>query len=135
MKTRLALAALMTALALPALADEPGPGGSRPPIPKNGAEIYKTYCQACHMADAKGAVGAGMFPALAGNARLGTAQYAVYLIAKGKGGMPWFNESLTPAQIADVTNYIRTHFGNAYKDVVTAADVEPFAKPPAQARR
>ena len=135
MKTRLALAALMTALALPALADEPGPGGSRPPIPKNGAEIYKTYCQACHMADAKGAVGAGMFPALAGNARLGTAQYAVYLIAKGKGGMPWFNESLTPAQIADVTNYIRTHFGNDYKDVVTAADVAPFAKPPATTRR
>ena len=135
MKTRLALAALMTALALPALADEPGPGGSRPPIPKNGAEIYKTYCQACHMADAKGAVGAGMFPALAGNARLGTAQYAVYLIAKGKGGMPWFNESLTPAQIADVTNYIRTHFGNDYKDVITARDVEPFATPPRQARR
>lgn len=135
MNFRLILAAALAALALPALADEPGPGGSRPPIPKDGADIYRTYCQACHMADAKGAVGAGMFPALANNARLGTAQYAVYLIAKGKGGMPYFTDSLTPAQIADVTNYIRTHFGNSYKDGVTVADVEPFAKPPAQARR
>jgi mono/diheme cytochrome c family protein len=135
MRTRLTLAALITALALPALADEPGPGGSRPPSPKNGAEIYKTYCQACHMADAKGAVGAGMFPALANNQRIGTAQYAIYLIAKGKGGMPYFTDSLSPAQIADVTNYIRTHFGNSYKDVVTAADVAPFATPPRQARR
>lgn len=134
MKTRLALAALMAALALPALADEPGPGGSRPPVPKDGADLYRIYCQVCHMPDARGAVGAGMFPALANNARLGTAQYAIYLIAKGKGGMPWFNESLTPAQIADVTNYIRTHFGNDYKDVVTAKDVEPFAKPPASGR-
>jgi mono/diheme cytochrome c family protein len=135
MRTRLTLAALMATLAFPALADEPGPGGSRPPIPKDGADIYRTYCQVCHMADAKGAVGAGMFPALAGNARIGTAQYAIYLIAKGKGGMPYFSDSLTPAQIADVTNYIRTHFGNDYKDAVTAADVEPFAKPPRQARR
>ena len=54
---------------------------------------------------------------------------------KGKGGMPYFSDSLTPAQIADVTNYIRTHFGNAYKDTVTAADVAPFATPPTQARR
>ena len=76
-----------------------------------------------------------MFPALAGNARIGTAQYAIYLIAKGKGGMPYFSDSLTAAQIADVTNYIRTHVGNDYEDAVTAADVEPFAKPPRQARR
>ena len=55
MRTRLTLAALMATLALPALADEPGPGGSRPPIPKDGADIYRTYCQVCHMADAKGA--------------------------------------------------------------------------------
>lgn len=126
----LALAAVLAALALPALADEPGPGGSKPPVPKNGAEIYKMYCQACHMADAKGAVGAGAFPALANNARIGTAQYAIYMIEKGKGGMPYFSDSLSPAQVADVVNYIRTNFGNKYADMVTAKDVEPMAKPP-----
>ena len=136
MITRLTLAALATlSLAAPAFADEPGPGGTKPPVVKTGADIYRTYCQACHMADAKGAVGAGVFPALANNARIGTAQYAIYMIEKGKGGMPYFSDQLTPAQVADVVNYIRTHFGNAYKDAVTAADVEPLAKPPGQARR
>lgn len=131
----LALAALVSAFALPAFADEPGPGGSKPPKPKDGADIYRMYCQVCHMADGKGAVGAGVFPALASNARIGTAQYAIYMIEKGKGGMPYFSDSLSPAQVADVVNYIRTHFGNDYKDAVTAKDVEPMAKPPTQARR
>ena len=127
--------AFLVAASVPAFADEPGPGGSKPPTPKNGAEVYRFYCQACHMADAKGAVGAGAFPALANNARIGTAQYAIYMIEKGKGGMPYFSDQLTPAQVADVVNYVRTHFGNAYKDAVTAADVEPMAKPPGQPRR
>lgn len=126
----LALAALVTAFALPALADEPGPGGSKPPVPKDGAEVYKMYCQACHMADAKGAVGAGAFPALAANPKLRAAQYAIYMIEKGKGGMPYFSDSLSPTQVADVVNYIRTNFGNNYKGLVTAKDVEPMATPP-----
>ena len=140
--TRAALAGLallaapiLMLLATPAFADDPGAGGERPPKPKDGREIYVFYCQVCHMADAKGAVGAGMFPALANNQRIGTARYAIYLIANGKGGMPYFSDRLTPAQIADVTNHIRTHFGNSYKDVVTAAEVAPFAKPPTTARR
>ena len=32
--------------------------------------LYANVCQACHMADAKGAVGAGTIPALAANPRL-----------------------------------------------------------------
>lgn len=128
-------AALMAALALPAHADEPGPGGSKPPVARTGAEVYRMYCQACHMADGKGAVGAGAFPALSNNARIGTAAYAIYIIEKGKGGMPWFSDGLSPPQVAQVVNYIRTNFGNRYTDTVSAADVEPFAKPPTPARR
>ncbi len=135
LRKTLAAIVAMTAFALPSLADEPGPGGSRPPVAKTGADVYRIYCQACHMADAKGAVGAGNFPALANNARIGTAAYAIYMIEKGKGGMPYFSDSLSPAQVAQVVNYIRTNFGNTYADTVTAADVEPFAKPPKQARR
>ena len=122
------LAAFLAALALPALADEPGPGGSKPPVPKTGADIYRMYCQACHMADAKGAMGAANFPALASNPRLGTAAYAIYMVQDGKGGMPWFRDSLTPEQVAMVVGYLRTHFGNAYPEPVTAADVAPFVK-------
>ena len=32
-------------------------------------------------------------------------------------------EQLGPGQIAAVVNYLRTHFGNSYQDVVTAKDV------------
>lgn len=131
----LAAMAFLSAIAVPALADDPGPGGTRPPVPKDGRDIYVFYCQACHMADAKGATGAGTFPALANNQRIGTANYAISIIEKGRGGMPWYSDSLTPSQVAQVVNYIRTNFGNSYKDAVTAKDVEPFAKPPAQTPR
>jgi len=124
--------AVFTALATPSLADEPGPGGSKPPVPKTGADVYRMYCQVCHMADAKGAVGAGSFPALAGNARLGTAAYAIYIVQNGKGGMPYFRDSLTPAQVASVIAYLRTHFGNDYPEPVTAADVPAQASPAAR---
>jgi mono/diheme cytochrome c family protein len=123
MRTRLFAAALMLA-ALPALADEPGPGGTRPPVPKTGAEIYRVYCQGCHMADAKGAVGAGAFPALAANPRLGSPQYAMFIVENGKGGMPGFRGNLTPAQEAELIAYLRTHFGNSYPEPVSVADVE-----------
>jgi mono/diheme cytochrome c family protein len=100
-----------------------GIGGTIQPL-KDGAAVYKHVCQACHMADAKGAAGAGAgFPALAGNQKLKIASYPVYMILNGHGGMPWFSGLLTDRQIADVVNYIRTHFGNNYNDPVKAADV------------
>ncbi|MEW9623409.1 c-type cytochrome [Rhodanobacter geophilus] len=36
----------------------------------SGQQIFEHICQACHMPDARGASGAGRFPALAGDARL-----------------------------------------------------------------
>ena len=118
--------AVLLAIATPghAHADEPGPGGTKPVIPKTGEEVYRFVCQACHMADAKGAVGAGTFPALANNRRLGTAGYAIFIVEKGRGGMPYFSDSLSPTQVAAVLTYIRTHFGNKYKDKVKPEDVK-----------
>ena len=37
--------------------------------------------------------------------------------------MPPVGQMMSDQQIADVINYVRTHFGNAYDDVVSAADV------------
>lgn len=130
MRRLLIAAAALAAVAAPALADEPGPGGSKPPVAKTGEEVYRTYCQACHMPDAKGAVGAGAFPALARNPRLGTTAYASYIIANGKGGMPWFKDALSKEQAQALIGYLRTHFGNDYKEPVTAADVEAFGQRP-----
>lgn len=123
-------AAAALALATPSLADEPGPGGTKPPIARTGEEVYRTFCQACHMADAKGAVGAGVFPSLANNPRLGTTAYASYIIANGKGGMPWFKDALSKEQARDLIAYLRTHFGNDFKEPVTAEDVAAFGQAP-----
>lgn len=129
MKHRFLLAAAaVAALATPSFADEPGPGGTRPPVARTGEEVYKTYCQACHMADGKGAVGAAAFPALANNPRMGTTPYAAYIVANGKGGMPWFKDVLSKEQARELLTYLRTHFGNDFKEPVTPDDVAAFGQ-------
>ena len=93
---------------------------------QGGEAIYRNVCQGCHMVDARGAVGAGHYPALAGNPRLATSAYVMTMILKGRNGMPPLSHNLTDQQIADVTNYVRGHFGNHFAGQVTAADVQPL---------
>lgn len=123
------VATLLLALAAPALADDAGPGGSKPVDPVGGEQVYKQVCQACHMADGKGATGAATIPALAGNPKLAVAAYPITIVLKGKGAMPWFNGVLTPKQIAGVVEYARTHFGNAYPGAVSETLVTQIAGP------
>lgn len=93
-------------------------------LPQQGGEaIYKGICQGCHMPDARGATGAGIYPALAKNSKLEVAGYPVSVIIHGQKAMPAFGEAFDDQQIADVVNYVRTHFGNDYKDPVSPADV------------
>ncbi|GBQ49545.1 c-type cytochrome [Komagataeibacter sucrofermentans] len=131
---------LLSALAaLPLLAAPVGPAradsaaavvGSVQPL-NTGEDVYRHVCQGCHMPDGKGAMGAGaQFPAFAGNAKLQSSAYPVYVILNGYGGMPWFSGTLKDDQIANVVNYIRTHFGNHYTDAVSASDVAA-QRPPA----
>lgn len=89
-----------------------------------GEQIYRRVCAACHMADAKGATGAGTYPALANNPKLAASGYPAYVVVKGLNGMPPIGGMMTDAQVADVVNYVRTHFGNKYKDKLTAAEVK-----------
>ena len=84
-----------------------------------GSAIYQHVCQGCHMQGGRGAVGAGAYPALAHNQKLGVAGYPVSMVLNGHGGMPWFNGVLSDQQIANVVNFIRMNFGNNYKDSVT----------------
>jgi mono/diheme cytochrome c family protein len=91
---------------------------------KGGQAIYTNVCQGCHMPDAKGAVGAGMYPALAKNAKLEVAGYPVAVITHGQKAMPSFGTLLNDQQVADVVNYIRTNFGNKYNDKVKPEDVK-----------
>jgi mono/diheme cytochrome c family protein len=89
---------------------------------QDGAALYRAICQGCHMPNAKGAAGAGTYPALAANPNLAAAGYPVLVVMNGQKGMPGFARMLSDAQVAAVVNYVRTHFGNAYRDDVTEAD-------------
>ena len=131
MPDRLAAALALVLLAAPAMADTAAP--APPPRPnarfamfpmQGGEAIYKGVCQGCHMPDAKGAVGAGMYPALAGNPKLEEAGYPLGVIINGQKAMPPLGPYFNDGQIADVVNYIRTHFGNHYTDKVTPAEVK-----------
>ncbi|MDE1149668.1 MAG: cytochrome c [Azospirillaceae bacterium] len=91
---------------------------------KDGAALYQAICQGCHMPDAKGATGAGTYPALAGNPNLEAAGYPVMMVLHGQKAMPPIGEFLSDDQVAAVVNYVRTHFGNHYTDAVTVEDVK-----------
>ena len=125
--------ALLAALALAPL---PGHGDDLPTfsppgtiavrghfVQQDGAALYRAICQGCHMPDARGARGAGMYPALAANPKLASAPYPVLTVLGGRHGMPAFAESLTDEQVADVVNYVRSHFDNRYTDSIRSEDV------------
>ena len=90
---------------------------------QDGATLFRAICQGCHMPDAKGAVGAGYYPALAGNQKLASATYPALVVLKGRHGMPAFGDYLSDAQVVEVVNYVRSHFGNQYPDALTPAEV------------
>ncbi|MTV14633.1 cytochrome c [Bradyrhizobium elkanii] len=89
-----------------------------------GEELFANVCQGCHMPDATGATGAGIYPSLAGNKNLEAGSYPVFLVINGRRGMPAFGDMMTDGQIAAVVNYLRTHFSNNYEDAVTTKDVQ-----------
>lgn len=84
-------------------------------IPHQGGEaVYNAVCAGCHMPDGEGAVGAGAYPALASNELLAAPSYPINLVLYGQGAMPPFGGLLDDQQIADVVNYVRSHFGNDF---------------------
>lgn len=98
--------------------------GTRMLGPATGEQIFTRVCAACHMPDAKGAEGAGRYPALAGNPKLAIGAYPAMVVVKGLNGMPPIGAMLTDQQVADVVNYVRSHFGNRFKGTVKAEDIK-----------
>jgi mono/diheme cytochrome c family protein len=89
----------------------------------SGEDLFANVCRGCHMSDARGAAGAGTYPSLVDNGNLAASGYPVAVVVNGQRGMPAFGSMMSDDQVAAVVNYLRTHFGNAYQDTVTAADV------------
>jgi mono/diheme cytochrome c family protein len=145
-RKRTARAALAVVLALAA-------GGARPDSSTSagifgaghvestsGELIYQQICQGCHMPDGRGASGAGRYPALAGDRALLSAQFMALTLIEGRRNMPAFGgisqegfnyivPTLDDEQIAAVTNYVRTHFGNHFKGTISAAEVKALRRP------
>jgi mono/diheme cytochrome c family protein len=124
-------AAAISLLSVTALAQGAGPPASAPPLSTgfrfaemSGETLFARVCQGCHMADARGATGAGTYPSLAGNGNLESSGYPVEIVVNGQRGMPPLGWMMSDDQVAAVVNYLRTHFGNSYKDTVTATDVK-----------
>jgi mono/diheme cytochrome c family protein len=93
-------------------------------VEQSGEQLFADVCRACHMADGKGATGAGTYPSLAGDRNLEASGYPVHVVVNGQRGMPPFGSMMSNDQVAAVVNYLRTHFGNDYRDGVTADDVK-----------
>jgi mono/diheme cytochrome c family protein len=91
---------------------------------QGGEAIYASVCQGCHMSAAQGAKGVAQYPALANDPKLAGAPFPIYMVLKGQGAMPGFAPVMSDQQVADVVNYIRSHFGNHYDDLVQVDDVK-----------
>ena len=89
-----------------------------------GSDLYRRACSGCHGPEGEGAYGAGKYPALAANPRLGHKRYPVNLILEGNGAMPAFADWLDDEQVAAIVSYIQTHLGNDYEGDVTAEEVK-----------
>jgi len=134
---RSALVAIVITLAiayLPAWSNDAGIMNAAVLDTTDGQKIFEEVCQGCHMNGARGADGAGHYPALANDPTLASREYMALTILKGRRNMPAFGEkhaigfggppaTLSEEQIAAVINYVRSHFGNNYTDKITAADV------------
>ena len=121
---------MLLLLSWPAYAQSAGSSASEPVfstgfgfVEKSGEDLFANVCRGCHMSDGKGATGAGTYPSLAGNSNLEASGYPVGIVVNGQRGMPAFGEAMSDDQVAAVVNYVRTHFGNGYRDTVTAEDV------------
>jgi mono/diheme cytochrome c family protein len=90
---------------------------------QGGPNLFRNICAGCHQPDAKGAVGAGAYPSLVGDEHLAQANFVTSVLLGGLKAMPPVGDMMSDAQVAEVVNYVRTHFGNSYSDAVSAADV------------
>ena len=95
---------------------------------RGGADLFGNVCAACHQPDAKGAVGAAAYPPLAADKKLASADFVLTALFKGLRGMPPLGDMMTDEQVADVVNYVRTHFGNSYADAVSASQAATARK-------
>ncbi len=90
---------------------------------QGGADLFANICAGCHQPDAKGAAGAAAYPPLAADKKLASTDLMLTVLFSGLRGMPPLAGMMSDEQVADVVNYVRTHFGNSYAGAISAAEV------------
>lgn len=124
MKSQIILAAVAVLWAIGASAQDFVQSGESATLPgTDGKELYNSVCSGCHMPDGQGAVGAGTYPALSGNAFVETPEAVIAWILNGHKAMPPLGGIMDDAQIAAIVNYVRHDLGNSYEGETTAEDV------------
>jgi mono/diheme cytochrome c family protein len=101
------------------------------PTAQQGAALYVDNCGGCHQAEGRGI--AGVVPPLAGNGSVVASDPSnvINVVLGGSpkhgdyAGMPPFASSLSDAQIVQITNYLRTSWGNS---ALANATTETVAK-------
>lgn len=85
-----------------------------PPIEElDGAELFATYCSACHQPEGAGIE--GVYPALADNAFVAVDDPSIVArtVLHGRAGMPAWDTSLSDTEIAAILTYLRTELNDA----------------------
>jgi len=87
-------------------------------VEMSGEELYKQCLPRCHMMDGKGASGAAAIRRWCqSNWRRPVIRLRWLVGGRAHAAV---GDMMNEAQVAAVVNYLRTHFGNAMADVVTA---------------
>lgn len=99
-------ATLPTALAAPTQSHAAVPAAADRPtgVPRRGAKLFATTCQACHGDKAVGGAG----PKLSGNPILRDGDRFWDTVLHGRGGMPAWSALLKPQEIADIHAWLQS---------------------------
>lgn len=102
--------------------NQPDPSSKEGLIAK-GKTVYESHCVSCHQAGGQGLP--PTFPALTdSDVVTGDIKEQVKLMKTGKGMMPAFGSSLSPAEFAAVVTYTRNALGNSVNDMITPEEIE-----------
>lgn len=82
---------------------------------EQGEKIFSNNCAACHGKNGEGSIG----PEFAGNDNLADSAFIVGRILQGQGSMPAFGNRFSDQEVADVTSFIRSSWGNEFGSVTT----------------
>jgi mono/diheme cytochrome c family protein len=107
--TQIATLIVAAAFVLLLFVNEPAKPAAIPAVGTDqaGAAIFSTRCASCHGSDGGGGFGPALADGIVAERYPDPADEAA-VIARGRGAMPSFADSLTVEQITAVVNYTRT---------------------------